>query len=503
MKTRIEHIIVAAILSAVLTTTISCEKFVETDFPNNQLPTEVVFEDEQTAEAALAGLYAGLWTNSLISGGIDGMGALMGTYTDDLTCVYTSGSNGILDIANNQQVVTNTVVTTAWTNAYGQIYAANSIIEGVTNSKSLSQASKDRIKGEALLVRSIIYFNLYQIFGEIAYTETTNYFINSHLGRMNKDQFLIKLETDLSEAVNLLPSAYRNAERIYPNKFAGYMALAKMKILLKKWAEAEVLCSTILQSSQYTFQTDPSKVFQKSGTHIIWQLKPKNTNDATKEASLYNFTGAPLLLLSVCSYLYRNANIPYYRQENSYLYWNYEMLTDWISEDEEIDENHSSKKELQQAEIIGDFMEQKIFHKNNVEVFGKRLETFKAKNNFDKECFQLSKKVFQLYNDYPEESIFRNAHFNNIQTEENTDDDFYNEEKVVTMDKYISFFADDKGLIYQNLIDSVNNDFNEYSELQEPMITKVFDGSDIPKNNLDFENRLFGILIQLSTLLGD
>ncbi|MEA1848428.1 RagB/SusD family nutrient uptake outer membrane protein [Chryseobacterium sp. MHB01] len=294
MKIRIEHTIVATIISAVLTTVISCEKFVETDFPNNQLPTEVVFEDEQTAEAALAGLYAGLWTNSLISGGIDGMGALMGTYTDDLTCVYTSGSNGILDIANNQQVATNTVVTTAWTNAYRQIYAANSIIEGVTNSKSLSQASKDRIKGEALLVRSIIYFNLYQIFGEIAYTETTNYFINSHLGRMNKDQFLIKLETDLSEAVNLLPSAYRNAERIYPNKFAGYMALAKMKILLKKWAEAEVLCSTILQSSQYTFQTDPSKVFQKSGTHIIWQLKPKNTNDATKEASLYNFTGAPL-----------------------------------------------------------------------------------------------------------------------------------------------------------------------------------------------------------------
>ena len=209
------------------------------------------------------------------------------------------------------------------------------------------------------------------------------------------------------------------------------------------------------------------------------------------------------LLLSVCSYLYRNANIPYYRQENSYLYWNYEMLTDWISEDEEIDENHSSKKELQQAEIIGDFMEQKIFHKKNVEFFGKRLETFKAKNDFDKECFQLSGKVFQLHNDYPEESIFRNAHFNNVQIDENTDDDFYNEENVVTMDKYISFFADDKGLIYQNLIDSVNNEFNEYSELQEPMITKVFDGSIIPKNNLDFENRLFEILIQLSTLLGN
>lgn len=209
------------------------------------------------------------------------------------------------------------------------------------------------------------------------------------------------------------------------------------------------------------------------------------------------------LLLSVCSYLYRNANIPYYRQENSYLYWNYEMLTDWIEEDEELEENNIYKNELQQAEIIGDFMEQKIFHKKNVELFGKRLEKFKTKNDFDKECFQLSEKVFRIYTDYSEENIFRNAHFNNIQKEENTDDDFYNEEKVVTIDKYISFFADDKGLIYQNLIDSVNNEFNEYSELQEPIIFKTFDGSEIPKNNLDFENQLFEILIQLSTLLGN
>lgn len=209
------------------------------------------------------------------------------------------------------------------------------------------------------------------------------------------------------------------------------------------------------------------------------------------------------LLLSVCCYLYRNANIPYYRQGNSYLYWNYEMLTDWISEDEEIDENHSSKKELQQAKIIGDFMEQKISHRKNVEIFGKRLERFKAKNDFDKEYFQLSEKAFQIYTDYPEECIFRNANFNNTTKQEDTDeDDYYNEEKVISMDKYISFFADDKGVIYQNLIDCVNNEFNEYSDIQKPMIIKIFDGSDIPENNLDFENRLFEVLIQLSTLLG-
>ncbi len=71
------------------------------------------------------------------------------------------------------------------------------------------------------------------------------------------------------------------------------MALAKMKMLLKKWNEAEVLCDDIIQNPAYSYQNDISKVFQKSGSHIIWQLKPKNTNDATKEATLYTFTGAP------------------------------------------------------------------------------------------------------------------------------------------------------------------------------------------------------------------
>ncbi|WP_312902662.1 RagB/SusD family nutrient uptake outer membrane protein, partial [Chryseobacterium taichungense] len=174
-----------------------------------------------------------------------------------------------------------------------EIYAANSIIEGAENSKALSGAVKDRIRGEALFVRSILYLHLYQIFDEIPYTDTTDYLVNSKLSRMPKDELLARIETDLSEAVNLLPSAYKNTERIYPNKYAGYMALAKMKMLLKKWNEAEVLCDDIIQNPAYSYQNDISKVFQKSGSHIIWQLKPKNTNDATKEATLYTFTGAP------------------------------------------------------------------------------------------------------------------------------------------------------------------------------------------------------------------
>lgn len=294
MKTTTIKQIICAFSLSLLLAAFSCEKWIETDFPNNQLPTELVFEDEQTAEAALAGLYSSLWSNSLLSGGVEGFGLLGGLYTDDISTVYTPGINGVSDIYYNAQIPNNSVVTNVWTNAYQQIYASNSIIEGVRNSKSLSQKTKDRITGEALFVRSMLYFYLQQIYGEVPYTDTTDYTINSQLARMPENEFMTRIETDMSEAANLLQESYRNSERIYPNRYAALLILAKIKMLLNKNVEAEVLLQSIIQSPLYSFQNDITKVFQKAGTHILWQLKPGNANEATKEAVLYNFTAAPL-----------------------------------------------------------------------------------------------------------------------------------------------------------------------------------------------------------------
>ena len=207
------------------------------------------------------------------------------------------------------------------------------------------------------------------------------------------------------------------------------------------------------------------------------------------------------LLLSVCTYLYRIADIPYYRQDSSYLSCIYEMLTDWIM-DGEAEDNDTCKKELQKAEIIGDIMEKKIANNQNLIFFEQRLKCFTPKNRFDKECFQLAKSAFELYCEYPNETIYRNAYYNNtVRTQEMDEDEYYNEETAISMDKFISFFAQSNGLIYENLIDSVNNEFNEYAETQEPMIFKTFDGSDIKNKNLDFENQLFKVLDKLCELL--
>ena len=201
------------------------------------------------------------------------------------------------------------------------------------------------------------------------------------------------------------------------------------------------------------------------------------------------------LLLSVCSYLYHIAQIPYYRQEESYLYWLYEMMNDWVEQDEETEETESYKSELRNAEYIGDRIEQKLFNRTNLKVFEQRLNRFKSVDMFDKECWQVACNAFALCTEYPNTTIFSNA---TLPEKDPYDND---ENEIIGMEKYISFIADTKGWLYESLSDTINNEFNEYGAMAEPTISKRFDGSEIPTANLDFENRLFGLLNDLSGIL--
>lgn len=201
------------------------------------------------------------------------------------------------------------------------------------------------------------------------------------------------------------------------------------------------------------------------------------------------------LLISVCSYLYHIADIPYYRQENSYLYWMYEMHKEWAEQDDQEDDTYKNILEFDKAEFIGDCIEKKIFNRINLEVFEKRLKSFKRRNAFDEDCYQTACKAFALYTQYPNETIFRNApKANNPENEQE-------EDEAIAMEKYISFISDTKGWLYERIAQSINNEFNEYSQMDEPTIIKCFDGTAVNTESLDFESRLFTLLDDLCRIL--
>lgn len=271
---------------------VSCEDLVKVDDPADQIGSKQVFEDKQTANAALAGLYVDLRDQSFIAGAdYRSISTLAASYADDLDC-YHNDQNGVMDIYLNQQLVTNSIISSIWNTAYELIYTANAIIFGTDNSTALADEDKSQIKGEALLVRSMIYFNLQQFFGDIPYTTSLDYEYNRNLSKTDASAVLELLKLDLEDAISLLTDDYRDAERIYPNRKVAELMLAKVYLTEQEYGQAEQLAAGILQSPLYQFQTDINEVFHKSGSHILWQLKPENSGDATMEAGFYYFNNA-------------------------------------------------------------------------------------------------------------------------------------------------------------------------------------------------------------------
>lgn len=206
------------------------------------------------------------------------------------------------------------------------------------------------------------------------------------------------------------------------------------------------------------------------------------------------------LLKSVCTYLIHSAGIGYYRNSETYLYWMYEMVGEWLISDEENEEVEAYRMEIRRAEQIGDLMQGKIFNLQNLQRFGERLEKFTIRNGYYQKCYCLARKAFELYNEYPNENIERNT---TVLRQNSDEEEEYGENSTVKIDQYISFCADTEGLLFQSLFESINLEFSEYTQTEEPTIVKKFKGDGADKGSLDFERKIFPIIEELIGILNN
>ena len=300
-----------------------------------------------------------------------------------------------------------------------------------------------------------------------------------------KNDFYASLNS-LAEHYRIVPMPTSHFEYPYNMALAVWDLEEKLKKSVGNFSELR-----LLQDSHRTYLLSEEKY--STGTTLYYiPIEPiyQMLKDHERRKNAH-------LLLSVCSYLYHIADVPYYRQQGSYLYWLYEMHREWTEQDEDREEKERYVREFDKAELIGDCIERKIFNRINLEVFEERLKGFKSLYDFDKQCLDVAQKAFALYSDYPNESIFRNAPMNDGDEDEEDE----TEDESIGIEKYISFISDTKGWLYQSIEESINNEFNEYGAMDEPTILKCFDGSELTENSLDFESRLFNLLDDMCSLL--
>lgn len=199
------------------------------------------------------------------------------------------------------------------------------------------------------------------------------------------------------------------------------------------------------------------------------------------------------LLSAVCAYLHTGAGISYYRDESTYMHYNYEVLQEWAEEGEECEPGSYSApmENYGLAVTAGDYMQEKMH--DAWQRLPERIAAFRPQTSFEHSVLALAQTALRLEQQFPEGNLFAHA-------SEPEDDEYGN--NAIYMHKYISFVASTTDALGQMLMEMVENDFNERSAEQEPQLITHFTERQEPyRDELAYERAVFSLIDDLCTLL--
>ncbi len=280
---------------------IGCEDYLEVESPINQYNYQSIFQDESMVRASMNQLYADLRDKGFLSGQIGGFSVYSGLYTDELESFRTNDFN-TYSIYNNTIQANNPVVNQLWQQTYNQIYHSNSIIEGCLNANALSDTFKNQMTAEALFIRSLLHFQLVEVFNDIPFVTTTNLVDNSKVYRKPKEEIYQFIKQDLLKAINLTNESV-DENRIVINKFVIYTLLARIELYDQNWSKAKEYAEIVNQNANYIWQGDISNEFKRNNKAIIWQLPPRTLGYPTNEGSTYFFQSGPTTTMALTNQL--------------------------------------------------------------------------------------------------------------------------------------------------------------------------------------------------------
>ncbi|MDO5858094.1 RagB/SusD family nutrient uptake outer membrane protein [Myroides odoratimimus] len=266
----------------------SCTDQIEVDMPNDKIEHSEIYKDIATTKAALNGLYLDLNNSSIFNKLNTGVSFNLSLFTDELD--YSGSETAAKDMYENTILDTHSRTTAWWNSSYQNIYSINAFIEGVTNSSFLETDLKKPLLGEAYALRALYYHYLSVLYGDIPYTTSTNYNLNKSLQKLPYQEVLLKIESDLTLATELLDYSYRDINKFYINKSIAQVLLIENYILQKKYDKAENTAHLILDQKLYSIEDNLARTFKKDAKSTIWQIAPRFASDITSEASLYLFS---------------------------------------------------------------------------------------------------------------------------------------------------------------------------------------------------------------------
>ena len=231
-----------------LMTGISCSNFLEENL-QGKFSSSTFYQTPQDAILAVNGIYN---SASFISTN-NGLWVFGDVASDDATKGGGSGDQSdiqFIDLFN--YVRSNTVLENTWKQYFDGITRANYVISyvpGITMDASL----KNRILGEAKFLRAYFYFNLVNIFGDIPLKVLPpTSFAEINLPKSPVAAIYQQIETDLQEAIKVLPKIYSGSDLGRATKGAAWGLLAKAHLYQAEWTDVLTAIDSLDASAGYS-----------------------------------------------------------------------------------------------------------------------------------------------------------------------------------------------------------------------------------------------------------
>ena len=227
---------------------ISCNEDSLNKVNPNGVTFDTYFNNEAELTAGVNSVYAMIQSNSLVS--------REWFFTNDLRSDEMAAGGGQLETPRNQLLIGvhdtgNSLVNSQWTGWYRTIHRANVVIEKGPSVKSIPDAIRNRLVGEAKFLRAWAYYELGSQFGGVPlYTE----FVKSVDGakvRSTQKEVYDQAIADLKAAETSLPATYAAADLGRATKAAAQTLLARVYLQMGDYTSAKTELQKVVSSGLY------------------------------------------------------------------------------------------------------------------------------------------------------------------------------------------------------------------------------------------------------------
>ena len=175
------------------------------------------------------------------------------------------------DIDTFGEIPTASELNDSWIASYDGIARANTIISRIDDVTFTSDDVKNRIKGEAHFIRSILYYHLAVIFGNVPLvTAEVTAPQNMNLNQVSADQVFAQIATDLTAAEGLLPTTGRVSSG------AAAALLGRVYLQAGDNASAVAPLKRVVASNVYSLEANYADIWgpaNEGSSEILFQVE--------------------------------------------------------------------------------------------------------------------------------------------------------------------------------------------------------------------------------------